>query len=322
MQPPRLLVVLVMVTTMVMWGVSFVASSVLLARITPTAYMAVRFVLAVAVLALVVAGRRLVRGRGRGGDAPITPRTHALIAATALAEPVAYFLFESYGIRLTGPTPAALVIATIPLAVMVVARVILGEPIDRRAVVAFLASVVGIGLLLAGSGGGPDASLRSFAIGVALVFGAVLSAAFYITLARGLSSQIDALRLTTLQTMWGALVFVVVAVVAGGGRDPVSAVTAVARDLGPTGWGAMAFLVVGATVVAFLLYNWALRHESAGRAALFINAIPLVTAVTGAVVLGERLTPLQIVGGIIVLGAVRAGIGSRARPRTGRFSRA
>ena len=40
------------------------------------------------------------------------------------------------------------------------------------------------------------------------------------------------------------------------------------------------------------------------RAAIFLNGIPVVTALGAWVVLGERLTPLQLAGGALVLAAV------------------
>lgn len=281
-----------MLLTMFFWGISFVASKLVLTQITPLTYMGVRFAAASLLLAIVMG----FRGRPR-----FTRGTHGLIALTALAEPVAYFLFESFGLRLITATTASLIIATIPLAVMVLAAIFLGEPIRRRGLVAVVVSIAGIILLVVGdpasSGAGAD-----HVLGILLVVGAVFSAAFYITLARNLTQRHDPVNLTVVQTWWGAGVFVVL----------WSAQTSAARSLTPlttTGWGALTFLVVGATVGAFLLYNWALRHEEAGRASLYINAIPVITALTGWLILGERLALLQWIGGIMVLISVRISSG-------------
>lgn len=287
-----MIVQLAMLTTMLLWGVSFVASKIVLEQISPLTYMGVRFLLASILLVVVMA----LRGRPR-----FARRTHALIALTALAEPVAYFLFESFGLRLTTATTASLIIATTPMAVMVLAAFTLKEPIAPRGIAAVFLSIGGVLLIVIGSGTGGAAgdagSQLQYTLGVLLVFGAVLSAAMYITLARSLTQKHDPINLTVLQTWWGAGVFVILWQV----QSPhLRAVT-----LDRTGWFALVFLAAGATVVAFLLYNWALRYETAGRASLYINAIPVVTAITGRVLLNERFTMIQVAGAVLVLAAVR-----------------
>ena len=285
-----------MLLTMVFWGVSFVASKLVLSQIQPLTYMGVRFLIASVLLAVVMA----LRGRPA-----FSRKTHLLIALTALAEPVAYFLFESYGIRLITATTASLIIATIPLAVTILASLFLGEPARPGGLVAVGVSIAGIALLVVG-GDPAGESARNQVVGILLVAGAVLSAAFYITLARDLTQKVDPVHLTVIQTWWGAAVFGLL----WGMQSPSG------RSLGGLsawGWIALAFLAVGATVGAFLLYNWALRYERAATAALYINAIPVITALTGWVALGERLTPLQLAGGALVLVSVR--IATRAAPK-------
>lgn len=289
--PRPMVVQFALALTMVIWGVSFVASKIVLSALTPLTYMGVRLLLASIVFAIVMA----IRGRPR-----FSRRRHAFIALTALAEPISYFLFESYGLYRTSATTASLIIATIPLTVMVFARIFLGEAISARGLLAVILSIVGIVLLVGIQGG-----TRDDVIGVLLVFGAVLSASIYITLARYIGRSTDSTNLTIFQTWWGALVFVSLWLIQ---PAPARAVA-----LSPVGWSALAFLVLGATLGAYLLYNWALRHETANRAAIYINGIPVVTAITAWAALGERLTPIQILGAALVVGSVRFATGEPIR---------
>lgn len=286
MQRVALTVRLAMAGTMVLWGISFVASKIVLSEISPLTYMGIRFLIASVLLAGVMA----IRGRPR-----FSRKTHGLIALTALAEPVAYFLFESFGIALIPATLASLIIATIPIAVMVLAAIFLGESIRPIGLIAVLVSIGGIVLLVFGAPQAPNgATGADLSQGILLVFGAVFSAACYITLARSLTQRHDPINLTVVQTWWGAGVFVILWQL----QQPA------VRSLEPlstTGWVALIFLAAGATVAAFLLYNWALRYASAGEASVYINGIPLVTAITGWFVLGERLAPQQWVGAALVL---------------------
>ncbi|MFP4152122.1 MAG: DMT family transporter [Alkalispirochaeta sp.] len=309
MKPHPLLIQLAMLTTMVLWGVSFVASKIVLDRIGPLPYMGFRFLLAAGILAVVLIAI---------GPPRFSRRTHGMIALTALAEPIAYFLFESYGLSIVGATTTSLIIALVPLAVMIMAAIFLGEAMHLRGVVAVVISIAGIALLVFGeellvSGGAAGDALRGAVsgghdpgeidptrkvLGVLLVLGAVFSAAGYITLARSLTQKHDPIRLTILQTWWGALFFFVLWQITTPGFSTVA-------DMPRIVWGALIFLVIGATVAAFLLYNWALKYERAATAALYINAIPVITAVTAWIVLDERLLPIQLVGAAFVLGAVR-----------------
>lgn len=292
-----------MVLTMVLWGVSFVASKIVLDQIGPIPYMGIRFSLAALVLAVLMA----VLGRPR-----FSPRTHGLIALTALSEPIAYFLFESYGLQIIGATTTSLIIALVPLAVMILAALFLHEKLHLRGVLAVFVSISGIVLLVYGpdlfTSGADAGDLSAAAVaaidpllrttGVLLVLGAVFSAAGYITLARSLTQKHDPIRLTIVQTWWGAAFFFTLWQVTTPGTTTVTQIT-------PVVWGAIAFLVIGATVLAFMLYNWALKYERAGTAALYINAIPVITAFTSWIVLGETLVPIQLLGAFLVLAAVR-----------------
>lgn len=64
---------------------------------------------------------------------------------------------------------------------------------------------------------------------------------------------------------------------------------------------ALAYLTVFATFGAFLCYNYGLTKVPASRASVFINGIPVVTALGAWLLLDEKLTMLQITGGLLVL---------------------
>jgi drug/metabolite transporter (DMT)-like permease len=67
---------------------------------------------------------------------------------------------------------------------------------------------------------------------------------------------------------------------------------------------AVLYLTLFATIAAFLCYNYALTRIPAPKAAVFINGIPVVTAVAAWIILGETLSVVQIGGGMMVLAGV------------------
>jgi len=50
------------------------------------------------------------------------------------------------------------------------------------------------------------------------------------------------------------------------------------------------YLIVMTSVVAYLLWSWALAHLAAARVAVFTNLQPLATALLAQAFLGERVT--------------------------------
>jgi drug/metabolite transporter (DMT)-like permease len=71
-------------------------------------------------------------------------------------------------------------------------------------------------------------------------------------------------------------------------------------------WLALAYLVVGATVLAFLWWNLALRRLGPSRTAAFSNLVPVFGVAAAWLVLGERLDGLQLAGGALAVVGVLA----------------
>lgn len=76
--------------------------------------------------------------------------------------------------------------------------------------------------------------------------------------------------------------------------------------LGPSlpGWGLLFLLAAGPTVAGFGLYNVSLVHLPSSVTNLIVTLEPTFTAVTAYLLLGEKLTVIQGLGGLLILGAV------------------
>jgi drug/metabolite transporter (DMT)-like permease len=69
-------------------------------------------------------------------------------------------------------------------------------------------------------------------------------------------------------------------------------------------WGALLYLALGCSVLAYLAYNRALAEVEASRAAAWLYLEPVVAVVLGAALLGEGVAPQTVVGGAIIVGAL------------------
>jgi drug/metabolite transporter (DMT)-like permease len=70
------------------------------------------------------------------------------------------------------------------------------------------------------------------------------------------------------------------------------------------GWGVLVLLAAGPTVLGFGLYNLSLKALPSSIANLIVSLEPASTAVIAYLVLGERLSGVQVGGSLILLGGV------------------
>jgi drug/metabolite transporter (DMT)-like permease len=284
--PPPLKTYAALVATMIFWGLSFVATKVALESIPTFTLVFIRFSLAALIFLLLRKGRKWPS---------FERKDHVKMVLLALFEPGLYFIFETIGLQYTSAPKTALIIATIPVVVLVLSAVMLGERTDGTNIAGIILSFGGIALLVVGD---PEFSwsLEGSLLGDLLIGGAVVSASLYMIFARDLGRTYSSVEITFVQIVYGALFFCLPFV----------------WELSSSAWPvvtlrssvAAIYLTVFATVGAFLCYNFALSQVPASRAAVFVNGIPVVTAIGAWVLLDERLTVIQTGGGGLVLVAV------------------
>jgi len=82
-----------------------------------------------------------------------------------------------------------------------------------------------------------------------------------------------------------------------------------ARTAPVVNWNWNLFLIIlylgaGTSVLAFLLWNAAIRKLGAGRTALFGNLIPVFSTLEAVWLLGEQITTIHIISGLLVIGGL------------------
>ena len=74
--------------------------------------------------------------------------------------------------------------------------------------------------------------------------------------------------------------------------------------LGAADWLRLLYLGILSSAFGYFLYNWSLAHLSAGQTANFVNLIPFAGVGMAVLFLGERVAPMQLIGGAVVLAGV------------------
>ena len=70
-------------------------------------------------------------------------------------------------------------------------------------------------------------------------------------------------------------------------------------------WLDIAYLVVFATIVGFVLFYWGVRRFGAGTASMISYLVPIFALIQAVLILGEQPAPLEVVGGAVILLGVR-----------------
>jgi len=268
------------------WGLSFIGTKIALESFTVYSLILVRFGAASLIFAAYLAYR---------GFPSLSARDHGKLLATAVFQPVLYFMFETTGLQYTSASEAAIITATIPLIVPLFSFFFIGEKIRGSSIAGIIFSFIGIVLLISGDTGFSAVSGTNFR-GNMLMLGAVLSATAYMMIVRELGKRFPAIEITGIQMIYGTLLLI-----------PVCLRHSESLQFGPVSLrsaGAVLFLVFFATIAAFFFYNHALTRISASRAAIFVNGVPVVAVIGGWFVLGERLSIIQAAGGLMVLASV------------------
>jgi drug/metabolite transporter (DMT)-like permease len=80
----------------------------------------------------------------------------------------------------------------------------------------------------------------------------------------------------------------------------------------------MGYLVIAASIISYTAYVWLIAHDSPTRVSSYAYVNPLIALAIGAVLAGERLTPLQIGGAALVLAGVFATLRGRGAAQPAR----
>jgi drug/metabolite transporter (DMT)-like permease len=277
-----------LVSAMVIWGLSFLATKELLPTVPVLSLLFARFAIAAALLAAF----GLAQG-GRGRALRVSRRDLAMLAGLSILSPVAYYLFETYGVAWTQAGHVSVLIATIPIGVYLIAFARRMERVTWRRTLGILLAFGGVILLIDSSSGEAGASLA----GDLLVLGAVVCAAVQTILLKGALRRVTPLQLTFYQALLSLVIF-----------GPLAAIDGFSwtTRLSATGWGQLLFLAVFCSGIAFLAMNHALVRLSATSVAVSVNLVPVITLLTEAMLLGVRLTPAKIGGTALILLGVLA----------------
>ncbi len=198
---------------------------------------------------------------------------------------------------------AALLIAVVPLWVVVLRR-LFGDRPGAGALVGVALGMVGLVVLSA-----PSISGGASIGGVLMLMGASLSWSVGSFGSSRWPLPANPLAASAYEMLAGGLGCLLVAL-ARGEEHGLDLATVSTRS-----WTALAYLVVFGSLVAFTAYSWLLSAAPLSLVATYAYVNPVVAVLLGWLVLGERLTLSELLGGAIVVAAVCVVVSTSRRSR-------
>src|ERR687897_2849114 len=270
------------------WAGNFVFGIPLLEALPPFGINLVRWVLACLVLVPLTLALE--------GRFP-RPARHQwpTLVAMALTGVVLFNALVYLSLLYTTSTNAALINGTTPILTMVLAAAIGLDRLTGRRLAGALVSLVGVGWIVSRGSLGALIDL-SFNRGDLIMLVAALTWAIYTILLNRMRGALSPLATLTIVT-----VLAVPPLGAIGGYELMSRPIETITPMVVVG---LVYISVLASVAAFMAWSVGIKGIGAARGSIFLNLIPVFTAVIAVLTLGERIGLVQLIGGSLVIGGV------------------
>ena len=281
-----------MLSLALMWGLSIPITKLGLLSLSPMVLTALRYAIAVPLLLIFVVGRH-----------PLPWRALPRIAALGVIGIGVGQVAQAYGVAGTSASVGTIVSATIPLFVVLLAAVRLGQAVSAIQMLGLTTAFAGIALVAWGNGAGTDSSSASSVYGAVYVLLSALAIAFYYVWSVELTREYGMACVAAWSTLFGFIALLPWA----GWEIWHAPVHLTAQAL-----GAALYLGVIVTVVGLLLWLNLLRTVPARIAAGVQYLQPLIGVAAASAMFDEPLGIAFIAGATFVLVGLALAVKSRS----------
>lgn len=198
----------------------------------------------------------------------------------------------SRAVEAGGAALAAILLYTAPVWVALLSALFLGERMTRRTLLALAVATAGVAGIAASSGGG---GIRLTPAALAWGLASGFAYALYYLFGKRYFDRYPT-----------ATIFIYALPVGAVAMLPMATFT----HKTPAAWGALVFLAVVSTYLAYLFYSAGLRRVEATRASTVATVEPVVAAIAALVMWDERLSPAGYACAALVLAGVLLMVGA------------
>ena len=283
----------------IVWGTTYLGIRIALETIPPLLLTATRFVIAGLIM--------LVVARLRGETLPRDARTLANLALIGFLMVSVGNLAVVWAEQWVPSGLAALLVATAPFWMAIIEAFRKGgERLDLRSGIGMFIGFAGVAMLVTPRGSGGAWSIGFLLGALAIQIGGMC---WQLGSAHGKYNlrHVPLLSSAALQMLFGGVICTIVGFAIGEG--PRFALT-------PRTFGALAYLTIFGSVIAYSAYVFALAHMRTTHTSLYAYVNPVVAVFLGWLILDEPLTWLSIVAMVVILAGVALVQTSRGKTAT------
>lgn len=264
--------------TITVWGSTFISSKKLLGFYSPSQIMLTRFLLAYCALWL-LRPRKLL----------LTRRQEAGFFLLGIFGCSLYFYTENTALTYTLASNVSIIVAAAPILTAILAHICGEKRFSRGTLFGFLVAFTGVVLVVCNG----TFVLKLNPRGDFLALGAAACWAVYSVLLRKLGGELDPILVTRRTLFWGILTALPMVLLEG---KPYPA----APLLTPSVAGNFLFLGLIGSGLCYVLWNKAFRLLGVVATNNFIYLNPFVTIVTARLFLNEPISPLALLGAVLI----------------------
>ena len=275
--------ILFMWIAVILWGISFVGTKVVVEYIPPLTAGFFRFLLAA--IALMLFFRK---------DIKYTKKEFFILSLTAFFGITAYFLFENSALQYTTATNSSLIISTTPMIYLIINDIIKKSFSHKIRYLGTFIALIGVSILVLNG----RFVLKLNPLGDTLMIGAVISWVLY-TLFLEKLEHLNSNTVTRDMNILGSIFFIplVFLELKSSNTCPIFSLW-----LQPKIIIALIYLGVFSSALAYILWNQAIRFAGSRTVTNGIYFIPLVTVIADSIILKNYPNIYAITGIILVLG--------------------
>ncbi len=279
-----LLITLACIVVGALIGATLVATRYIVDQVEPTALAALRYVIALMMLAPFVLMQRQ----------RIAWRHVPTISLLGIAQFGILITLLNFSLLYIPAARAAVLFATVPMVTMLIAALLGRERLSLVRSLGVAACFAGVAIALSTKPLGAEAETAW--IGDLAAFGSALTGGLTNVLYGPYLRRYKALPVSVLSMFAAVVALIIGALFEAGGVPDLAAVDGV-------GWGVVAF-IGWASAVGFWLWIWALGRSTPTNVAAFLSLGPLVATGLGVVVLSEPVTLAFLLGLVLVSGGL------------------
>jgi len=276
---------LAILLAVILWGLSFVSMKIVMnSGLPPYTMITLRYLIVVLILALIFVFKP------RYQKQKLPRKDKMLFLWSGAIGITAYFLFEAKGISLTTASSASIIIAMVPVFSFLADKIFFNHRSHTIQLLGIALSILGVYAIF-------SVSLEPFhtashpLLGNLLMLGACFCWVAYSVLSKALHQRYSSFYITTMQGFYGFFFLLPFAFLEFPAWVPVSGMA----------WVHLFYLAVLCSVLAYYLYNFALKILGITIVSVYVNLIPVVGVVGSVLILHEPLYPAQWLGGSLIV---------------------